>query len=281
VDVDARSTESTSKMMMNQARDSRSDVWQDMHEVKKVVDGKEVRVGAICMCCKSRLSASSNGGTGHLHQQIKSCKRKALASSLSQSYLHFGSGSDGHVQRFQYDPNVDRFELCCLIARLYLPLSICEHPAWEDYIRIAHNPAFRHVYSKITTRDLEALFYVKQSDVKELLNTTSCVCLTSDIWSGNTKEDYLSVVFHFLNGDWELEKHVVGMRLIDCSHTGINIAERIMQVISEYNMSSKVFSITLDNASANACAMTESCVICYLFSNCCWFDASTLCMPYN
>jgi hypothetical protein len=30
-----------------------------------------------------------------------------------------------------------------------------------------------------------------------------------------------------------------------------------MQVISEYSMSSKVFSITLDNASANACAMTE------------------------
>jgi hypothetical protein len=53
------------------------------------------------------------------------------------------------------------------------------------------------------------------------------------------------------------EKRVAGMRLIDCSHTSINIDERIMQVISEYSMSSKVFSITLDNASANACAMTE------------------------
>jgi hypothetical protein len=65
------------------------------------------------------------------------------------------------------------------------------------------------------------------------------------------------VVFYFVTEDWELEKRVAGMRLIDCSHTSINIAERIMQVISEYSMSSKVFSITLDNASANACAMTE------------------------
>jgi hypothetical protein len=89
------------------------------------------------------------------------------------------------------------------------------------------------------------------------LNTASCVCFTSDIWSGSAKEDYLSVVFHFVTEDWELEKRVAGMRLIDCSHTGINIAERIMQVISEYSMSSKVFSITLDNASANAFAMTE------------------------
>jgi hypothetical protein len=93
--------------------------------------------------------------------------------------------------------------------------------------------------------------------VKEILNTTSCVCLTSDIWSGNAMEDYLSVVFHFVTEDWELDKHVAGMRLIDCSHTGINIAERIMQVISEYSMSFKVFSITLDSASTNACAMTE------------------------
>jgi hypothetical protein len=81
--------------------------------------------------------------------------------------------------------------------------------------------------------------------------------LTSDIWSGNTKEDYLSVVFHFVTSDWELEKRVVSMRLIGCSHTHANIAERILQVISEYGMTSKVFSITLDNASANACALTQ------------------------
>jgi hypothetical protein len=77
-----------------------------------------------------------------------------------------------------------------------------------------------------------------------------CVCLTPDIWCGLAEEDYLSVVFHFITSDWELEKCIVGMRLTDCSHTGVNIAEHILQVISEYNMNSKVFSITLDNASA-------------------------------
>jgi hypothetical protein len=127
VDVNVRATASTAKTMRNRARASCSDVWQDMDEVKKVIDGKEVRVGTICKCCKSRLSASSNGGTGHLRQHIKACKRKALASSSSQSHLHFYS--NGHVQRFQYNPNVARSELCHLIARLDLPLSIGEHRA--------------------------------------------------------------------------------------------------------------------------------------------------------
>jgi hypothetical protein len=64
-------------------------------------------------------------------------------------------------------------------------------------------------------------------------------------------------VFHFVTDDWELEKRIVGMRLIDYSHSGVNIAERMLQVISEYNMNFKVFSITLDDASTNASAMIE------------------------
>jgi hypothetical protein len=81
--------------------------------------------------------------------------------------------------------------------------------------------------------------------------------LTSNIWCGLAKEDYLSVVFYFVTDDWELEKHIFDMRLIDCSHSGVNIAERMLQVISKYNMISKVFAITLDNASAKASAMIE------------------------
>jgi hypothetical protein len=37
-----------------------------------------------------------------------------------------------------------------------------------------------------------------------VLPTASSVALTSDIWSGNAKEDYISVVAHYVNTDWEL-----------------------------------------------------------------------------
>lgn len=49
-----------------------------------------------------------------------------------------------------------------------------------------------------------------------------------------------SVVFHFVTADWELEKRNVAMRLIDVSHFGVNIADRIFQVVSEYGMHHKV-----------------------------------------
>jgi hypothetical protein len=88
-----------------------------------------------------------------------------------------------------------------------------------------------------------------------LKSNVSCVALTSDIWYGNAKEDYISVVAHYVNADWVLEKRVIGMRLIDVSHSGANIADRVKTVIAEFGLIDKVFSITLDNASANTNAM--------------------------
>jgi hypothetical protein len=64
-----------------------------------------------------------------------------------------------------------------------------------------------------------------------LLDQTSGVCLTPSIWSGNAKEDYRSVVFHFIIDDWELEKRIISIRMIDYSHTGVNIAECMLLVI--------------------------------------------------
>jgi hypothetical protein len=42
------------------------------------------------------------------------------------------------------------------------------------------------------------------------------------------------VVAHYVNADWVLEKRVIGMRLIDVSHNGANIADRVKTVIVDW-----------------------------------------------
>jgi hypothetical protein len=167
--------------------------------------------------------------------------------------LHFAP--DGRVAHFEYSPAVARTELCHLVARLDLPLGFGPSPEFEEYIRIAHNPKFERVTMTTTTSDIVAYFLTKVDEVKSLLPNASSIYLTSDICSGNAKEDYLIVVVHFVTADWELEKRIIGFRLIDCSHSGVNIAERISFVLSEYDLTSKVLSVTLDNVSANASAI--------------------------
>ena len=39
-----------------------------------------------------------------------------------------------------------------------------------------------------------------------VLSAAFSVALTLDIWSGNAKEDYISVVARYVSADWELKK---------------------------------------------------------------------------
>ena len=118
---------------------------------------------------------------------------------------------DGHVERFIYNDETARFELVRLIARLDLPLNTGEQSAWGEYIRNSFYPSYRLVSRQSTTRDMKKFYSLRQFAVIDLLNQATCVCLTSDIWNGNFKEDYLSVVFHFVTSDWELDKRIVGL----------------------------------------------------------------------
>jgi hypothetical protein len=81
----------------------------------------------------------------------------------------------------------------------------------------------------------------------ESFQSVSSVALTSDIWNVKAKEDYISVVAHFLNSNWELEKRLIGLRLIYVKHSGNNLAEHVNMVADECGLSDKIFAITLES----------------------------------
>jgi hypothetical protein len=176
----------TNKRM--RTRTSTSEVWKDLKPLFKITNGKQVRYIAVSKICNVELSAKSTSGTDHLLRHVAACTRKAQAAgSLSQSCLHYTTND--HAHHFEYDPINARTQLCRLIARLDLPLNIGATYAFEDYIRLAHKPHFQRVSRQSTTRDLETYFHVKGFEIKNMLAKATCIYLTSDIWSGNAKED--------------------------------------------------------------------------------------------
>ncbi|XP_066333309.1 zinc finger BED domain-containing protein RICESLEEPER 2-like [Miscanthus floridulus] len=232
----------------------KSPMWANFEEIYEVINGSRICTKAVCKMCKSTLSTRSSADTGHLKRHQKSCRIKTDQCARVQSRLSYNP--DGSVYNWDYKPKVARSELCRLIAKLDLPLGIGETDAWEEYIVRAHNPRFVKVSRQTTTRDLGKLFNERRNIIKNcVLSGASSVGLTSDIWSGNAKEDYISVVAHYMTADWELQKKVIGLRLIEVKHTSDNIVEKVACVIEEFGLLDKVFSVTLDNASSNAKAM--------------------------
>jgi hypothetical protein len=158
--------------------------------------GKKVRVAAKCRHYSHILSGRSSVGTRHLLRHQKVCVAKTKHAVLVQSCLQYNS--DGSVHTWEYKLDVACRELCHLIARLDLPLGFGFEDAFEEYIQRAHNPHFAKVSRQTTARDLEKYFLKRRHCLIECLKSISSFCITSDIWSGNTKEDYVSVVIHFV-----------------------------------------------------------------------------------
>jgi hypothetical protein len=214
-------------------------VWVDFEEIKE----NDIRIVAICKMCDKRYSARSVAGTGHLLRHQASCKKKHDHAHRVQSRLALNPHG---LHNWKYDPAIARTELCRLIARVDLPLGIGETQAYEDYIKRAHNPQFEKVSRQTITRDLGKLFVERRGVLmNSVLPVASSVFLTSNIWSGNAKEDYISVVSHYVSADWELQKKVVGFRLIEVSHSGENIVERIASMVEEFGLIDNVFLLSL------------------------------------
>ena len=149
---------------------------------------------------------------------------------MRQTQLQYNP--DGTVSSWDYDPQVARQSLCCLIVSKDLPLGFGESASFQNYIRTAHNPRFSSVSRQTTTRDLVKYYNERRNKIKELFSMcTFFVALTSNIWSGRVREDYLSVVAHYINDDWVMEKRIIGLKLIDVAHTRENIVNCIIKVV--------------------------------------------------
>lgn len=126
-------------------------------------------------------------------------------STATSTYLKYNP--DGTVCSWDYSPEIARQSLCRLIALEDLPLNFGESKSFENYIRTAHNPRFSTVSRQTTTRDIVKYYNECRDKLKELFSIcTFSVALTSNIWSGRTRENYLSVAAHYVNDNWKIEK---------------------------------------------------------------------------
>uniref|UniRef100_A0A8I6X211 BED-type domain-containing protein n=1 Tax=Hordeum vulgare subsp. vulgare TaxID=112509 RepID=A0A8I6X211_HORVV len=192
-------TGSSTSMDVRRTRRRTSEVWEFFDEEISMVGGMR-KVSARCKRCQKELTGDAKGGTRHLKRHLASHK-KADASSASSSSLqtHLKYNTDGTVSNFVYDPQRAREGLCRFTASNDLPLGIGESDGFVEFIQSCHNPNYRPVSRQTTSRDLKKLYETGKDKIKEEFSTcTFSVSLTSDIWTGPAKQDYIIVVTHYV-----------------------------------------------------------------------------------
>ena len=76
--------------------------------------------------------------------------------------------------------------------------------------------------SRVTIRsDILRLFEKKKLVLQdEFRRGTFSIALNLDVWSDRVKQDYVSIVAHYIDGDWNFQKHIIGFSLLDVAHNG-------------------------------------------------------------
>ncbi|KAK3212504.1 hypothetical protein Dsin_017210 [Dipteronia sinensis] len=116
-------------------------------------------------------------------------------------------------------------------------------------------PLFDLPSRRTIVRELYQLYIDEKMRLKKYFSRSKVrVCLTTDTWTSIQNINYMVVTAHFIDYDWQLHKRILSFSQI-VDHKGDSIGKCIENVLIEWGID-KVFTITVDNATANTTAIS-------------------------
>ena len=132
-----------------------------------------------------------------------------------------------------------------------MPFRVVDQEDFRDFIRDL-NPKYklpnRH---KVAAAVLE-LYVEEKAKIKSVIEGLR-VSITTDTWTSIQMINYMVITAHFLDTNWGLHKRILNFVQVT-SHKGDDIGRCLEVCLNDWGID-KVFSITVDNASANDTAI--------------------------
>ena len=120
--------------------------------------------------------------------------------------------ADGSVSTWAYNPHYAREEIARFIVFEDQPIRMGESRSFERMIQRGFCPQYQHVSRRTTSSDILGMYSRELAALKEIfLKVQYSFALTSDIWtSSHQRTTYISVVAHYLDDEYKLNKRVIG-----------------------------------------------------------------------
>ena len=126
------------------------------------------------------------------------------------------------------------------------PLRIVERVSFRKLI-YEFDPAFDMPNSKAIKAIIYAAYnYTFEALIDQLKHITS-VSLTLDLWTARSNHGYLGITCSYLDQQYNLNEITLTLSHIKYPHTANHIKDAIEEILNDWNLQSKVHSITTDN----------------------------------
>ena len=130
------------------------------------------------------------------------------------------------------------------------PISIVDSKQFRKFVQVLHPryeiPSKRYFTEKV----IPDLYEEAKANVISELSGAASVALTTDSWTSRACESYITITAHFINRNWNLRNFVLQIRLLEESHTGVNIGAVLREALTEWNLNFPYpVPLVTDNAS--------------------------------
>jgi hypothetical protein len=207
------------------------------------------KLKAKCKLCGTIYLAPSIYETVNLKRHIDSCSMRNTR-DIEQMLLYRSQGSL-FVSNSKFCLKKFRELLVASVIKHDLPFRYVEYEGIREMIKYLH-PDAPLIYRNILKADLKNLHMREKKKVKFMLNgCPKMICLTSNMWTSLTTDEYMCLTSHFIDKNWILTKIVLNFLFMPPPHDDISLCEKTYNMLEEWGIETKGFTITLDNASSN------------------------------
>ncbi|KAL0288567.1 UNVERIFIED_CONTAM: putative AC transposase [Sesamum calycinum] len=186
----------------------------------------------------------------------------SLFSLQPQGKKHRIGLSGSPRNEFKFDQVKSRKDLAIACIKHKYPFNIGEHEYFEIFLS-GLNPDFKLPCRNTIRSDVIEVYEEEKVKIYKLLDGLRCkVSLTTDIWtSEHSHVAYCCLTVHFVDDSWELQKKILAFRKMPYPHDGETLFSFMKEMILEWNLDKKLFSIVVDNATNNDVMIRKTTVL--------------------
>lgn len=236
----------------------RSLVWRYF----RVMDEKSFDVE--CILCSSKVPRKSTSTSNMLHHvQTRHESEYHLVNKAMRSKT--GDTSQGLPLSSDRSSHLTKLAANLIISNL-LPLSLVENPALQLIFQEAEpsyvlpkrkyfiNNVFNQMYEQTRTKVQNELhsalgecWYWSNYCSDPLMYVLIGICLTTDIWTSQSNQAYMTVTAHFVNiAENRMKCFVLETTEFSGNHTAERIVERLENICIEWSILDKVVCLVSD-----------------------------------
>ncbi|XP_021979937.1 zinc finger BED domain-containing protein RICESLEEPER 2-like [Helianthus annuus] len=161
-----------------------------------------------------------------------------------------GKSDSATVQNLKFDNAKIRELISHMIMIHEFPFNFVEYDLFNVVMKEA-NPTFTKISRTTAKQDCVSSYQIGRRRIQKLLKADNRVSITTDMWTSVQNIHYMVVTCHFVDSDFQRHKYILNFVDISPPYTGVHIYDCLFKCLKEWNIETKVASLTVDNVRTN------------------------------